>query len=280
MAKASRHSPQLTAQERRARRIRAAFLACFAVFLVGALLAVAWFGLAASQRQDPQRPLFPVPPDGVLQVRLDVLHKIVLEPLEVGPEDLAPVLGALAPMAHIEFWARDGGEPADWAVWLAAERRYPLAFPPLRQALERIEGLGRMEFPLPAEEQDGSAGPVYLIRERGLLLASRAPQDWEPASSAWTRHPGPTEDLLALYSSASAGSPWLPDYLKDALGEDAPQQEQFDGEMRWLELRWLSKGEEQFVEMRYLGSAEMGQVKQLPWFSPVPNLAPAEAEEL
>ena len=164
-----KRQPDISPQERRARRIRAAFLICFSLFLVAILFLVAYFGFHAAQRNPPVTLQPAQSPDGVLL--LDVrrlLDEVFATPEAIEAElEVALIRESLARLGRVFFFEENGEER--WLAFLPILRPQKLYLENLERALEASEALAPKET---AADESTGALAWYEIRPRGIVLSS------------------------------------------------------------------------------------------------------------
>lgn len=166
---APRFRPPLTPPEIRARRVRAAFLTCFALFCVAMLLATAWFGLVA-QRRNPDYALSPeVAADGRLVFPIKPLLQEVCRrsPGAIRPDQEAFFASAFAGTGEILYW-RDDSSP-HWLMFLPLAKPHRIYRKHLGEVLGAVSTLARRGAPGTAETL-----AYYELRREGVLLAPMA----------------------------------------------------------------------------------------------------------
>lgn len=167
-----------TGPEKRARRIRAAFLSIFAAFLLLILLAISWL-LTAFHRENPQMAIhLDKPSDGVFIFDIQALGSSAARALAEDDQDAAQALDRdlerfqsfLGPRGQLFLWGDDQDELGQW-----------LAFIPIRKTNRYVYaqlGVLLTESPLFTEPSDPSPDPdmlgYYQLTPAGLILSSHA----------------------------------------------------------------------------------------------------------
>ena len=196
---------EMTPAEKRAWTRRAVFYSTFAAFLVGLLLAIAWFGLQGARRNPPTVLAPAMAPDSVLV--FDVAN--TLEEIQSWESELARELDPQVRMLREAFGSK--GQVFFWQESTSAEARW-MAYVPLRrpqrvftEKIRRIlDGSG---YFIPAnQEADEEMAGRYRILSSGLLIfSSEEEMEYEIEPGAMDHAAGATSH----YTSESGDLPRL-----------------------------------------------------------------------
>ncbi len=256
-----KRTPERSPQERRARRIRAAFLTCFALFSVIILFIVAWVGVAL-QKRNPPRTLVPeTSPTATACFHVDQLLASAAQASFAGNESSANQLieefrvsGApLSDQGQAFFWSK-GESPPAWLVYVPMERRNAIYVETIRRRLSSSQLIIEI-----GAEPDETTLAWYQIDGTGLYLSS------ESVLPEFSYADG-VDDCSAQFRLAS--SQWLPGFVLARLPESL-QPAIVEAES--LEIEWIHPGEadaEGKVILRTFDENGSADESELPWFHP------------
>lgn len=228
-------------QERRARRLRAVFLSCFAAFLLLALFAVAAYGFMIGRTAHPVSAVPAIAPDGLLVVNLDrIIPQISPPEMEGAPpgtdylgQELRTMKAIFASHAQVFFWDADPSLEIGprWALFLPIVRPHALFLRRLEKTIADSNVLPSEGETLPSPAAPRLAH--HRLMRQGLLLSSepRLPDvTFRPADD-----PPPGE---AVYTAPRG---YLPAFLRD-MAEGAGLAGDACPELCDLEITWAPPG--------------------------------------
>lgn len=162
----------LSPEEKRVRRLRFSLYGVFAGFIVGILLAVAWFGAVGNRRNPPMILVPEREPDGTLVFELAPTLEAARGYFEgtESPErvdaDLSLIRQALRREVQVVFW-KQPDDRTEWLAFLPLHRPQLLFSKRLRDLLAELD----MLLPHDSTEEEPPIG-YYTLTGKGLFVGS------------------------------------------------------------------------------------------------------------